>query len=189
MKLSMRNVRLAGAALALSLVTAGAASATTFAGHTVSAEYMWPDVDSVFLPGGTAVVGSGVEFGNIAGEGNHAVDFSDNSIHVTYLTSWFLGTQETFDGWRFTDLTSSAIKGVSLIGTNLSGFTAANLSFDSNHVYANTLGLGNWAAGTFITIGVDFQSAVPEPATWAMMLIGFGALGVHLRRRQTAFAV
>jgi hypothetical protein len=25
---------------------------------------------------------------------------------------------------------------------------------------------------------------VPEPATWAMMLIGFGAIGGALRRRQ-----
>jgi hypothetical protein len=27
--------------------------------------------------------------------------------------------------------------------------------------------------------------AVPEPATWAMMLLGFGAIGVALRRRRT----
>jgi len=29
-------------------------------------------------------------------------------------------------------------------------------------------------------------AAIPEPATWAMMLIGFGALGAVLRRRRTA---
>jgi hypothetical protein len=27
---------------------------------------------------------------------------------------------------------------------------------------------------------------VPEPATWAMMLIGFGAMGTMLRRRRRA---
>ena len=26
--------------------------------------------------------------------------------------------------------------------------------------------------------------AVPEPATWALMLVGFGAVGVSLRRRR-----
>jgi hypothetical protein len=29
-------------------------------------------------------------------------------------------------------------------------------------------------------------SAVPEPATWAMMLLGFGAIGFQMRRRQSA---
>ena len=28
------------------------------------------------------------------------------------------------------------------------------------------------------------RPAVPEPATWAMMLVGFGAMGVSLRRRR-----
>jgi hypothetical protein len=28
------------------------------------------------------------------------------------------------------------------------------------------------------------QSAVPEPATWALMLIGFGGIGVAMRRRR-----
>lgn len=35
------------------------------------------------------------------------------------------------------------------------------------------------------TLRINFFSAVPEPGTWAMMLIGFGALGFQLRRRST----
>jgi choice-of-anchor C domain-containing protein len=31
-------------------------------------------------------------------------------------------------------------------------------------------------------------ASVPEPATWAMMLVGFGGLGAALRRRRTAVA-
>jgi hypothetical protein len=33
-----------------------------------------------------------------------------------------------------------------------------------------------------------FLVAVPEPATWAMMLIGFGAMGWSIRRRRTSLA-
>lgn len=34
--------------------------------------------------------------------------------------------------------------------------------------------------------GVSVQAAVPEPATWAMMLTGFGLVGAATRRRRTA---
>lgn len=36
-----------------------------------------------------------------------------------------------------------------------------------------------------ITVNGDFQnSVVPEPSTWAMMLLGFGAVGFSMRRRR-----
>ena len=41
--------------------------------------------------------------------------------------------------------------------------------------------------GTTITATTDFSAAVapvPEPATWAMMLLGFAAVGVSLRTRR-----
>jgi hypothetical protein len=34
--------------------------------------------------------------------------------------------------------------------------------------------------------GTVFHPAVPEPATWAMMLVGFGGIGVSMRRRRKA---
>lgn len=47
-------------------------------------------------------------------------------------------------------------------------------------------GLGNRGAnitGTF-TLLSDSTAAVPEPATWAMMIAGFGLVGASMRRRQ-----
>jgi hypothetical protein len=35
----------------------------------------------------------------------------------------------------------------------------------------------------YVFAGVDATSGVPEPASWGLMLLGFGALGLRLRRR------
>ena len=48
----------------------------------------------------------------------------------------------------------------------------------NDRLNSNATGLSN--AALFQT----GQGAVPEPATWAMMLLGFGAMGVSLRRRR-----
>jgi opacity protein-like surface antigen len=36
---------------------------------------------------------------------------------------------------------------------------------------------------------ISFGNAVPEPATWALMILGFGAVGGAMRRRQVKTAV
>ena len=53
----------------------------------------------------------------------------------------------------------------------------------SSRAGANNSGLSN--AALFKT-GV---AAVPEPGTWAMMLVGFGAIGVSMRRRRAISAI
>lgn len=40
------------------------------------------------------------------------------------------------------------------------------------------------ASGKFLTSGGSTASAVPEPATWGMMIVGFGLVGSAMRRRQ-----
>ncbi len=38
-------------------------------------------------------------------------------------------------------------------------------------------------------LGAGFSGAIPEPTTWALMLMGFGGLGVAMRRRRAQMAV
>lgn len=79
-------------------------------------------------------------------------------------------------------------------GTGLNGgdsqnseqFTFAFLSglgFDPNvnDTYSVNLSAGGHSLTTYALVGTG---AVPEPATWAMMLIGFAGIGVALRRKR-----
>jgi hypothetical protein len=36
--------------------------------------------------------------------------------------------------------------------------------------------------------GVSLMAAVPEPTSWALMIVGFGAVGATMRRRRTVAA-
>lgn len=45
-------------------------------------------------------------------------------------------------------------------------------------------GQGGIPAGLGVRLD-SVRGAVPEPATWAMMLLGFGAIGASMRRRRT----
>lgn len=62
------------------------------------------------------------------------------------------------------------------------------LFYDANPILSGSVSLTplfprnpGWSHITFFNSGT---SAVPEPGTWAMMLMGFGAMGFALRRRR-----
>lgn len=84
------------------------------------------------------------------------------------VTQTFNVSNATFETYlfddAFTDLSSVTW------GTNVSEFTTQFGEIDVSHRRAQA----------------PQTSAVPESASWALMMIGFGALGVSMRRRQKA---
>ncbi len=66
------------------------------------------------------------------------------------------------------------------------------LFYDANPITAGSIDLDPYFKGpgyshiTFFNGGAMTPGPVPEPATWAMMIIGFALVGASMRRRKTA---
>lgn len=92
------------------------------------------------------------------------------------LGNTFGYTMFTLANWGNTYSSSAFVSGLSIgVGSSAgSGFNANvdNLAFTTD------------AGSTGYNFAASPVAAIPEPATWAMMLMGFGAMGVSLRRRR-----
>jgi len=71
-------------------------------------------------------------------------------------------------------------------------YTSHTVSFiatDSGTVMARFRSFSSDGIGPLLdNVGLTVTGGVPEPASWALMILGFGATGAALRRRQTALA-
>jgi hypothetical protein len=73
------------------------------------------------------------------------------------------------------------LAGVTVSDIKFSLFSLAG-SYDGNH-WQNPEN-----STSVLRLTADFTAAVPEPSTWAMMLIGFAGLGYAARRRRMTLA-
>lgn len=80
-------------------------------------------------------------------------------------------------------LTNVLVANDDLGSTLRSGFTRTLLAGSS--YTAVITGFNNEDVGNYtLTISTDAEAAIPEPATWGLMLLGFGAVGAGARYRR-----
>ncbi len=128
------------------------------------------------LAAGTDIVGSTTVLG------------TDNLFGTTYnITkgSFNVGTVALGPGTYYV-----ALQGISSDFNTFLGFGAAASgaaeTFDGGLTWQQNYELASWLGGPTDSVAVGLFGAVPEPGTWALMLIGIGGLGAALRRQRKA---
>jgi hypothetical protein len=118
--------------------------------------------------------------GRFVGDGQQASHFKDNAAFLDDTGQCFLSTRQI----GILDPTAVPCDVLTVTSNDLAAFDAIgyNLNFD---VLANP----GFTLNTAQVFGLSGLAAVPEPATWAMMLVGFGFAGAAARRRRTSVKV
>jgi len=169
-----------------SIITAAAVLAATLS-VSASAQNVGDTVTCSVTGTGTfgcanpsAAVGAGTEFqiGNAPSYSFLAADFSQNLLYIDALADSSLGATIL----NFSDTTSPFTSYLLLSSSGFAGFDASDISIVGGVLSLDLRGTENTQGGR---IALQLNGAVPEPATWAMMLLGFGAIGMVARRRRT----
>lgn len=149
------------------------------------------------------LVGSTPTYGNFMsiqpGSGNNGANAGSYTLNFTGTAVHFLSfVFSTLDPSNQVTLNTSGgnltLSGAQILSGNPAGSTTTFGSIGADHLLdgrvSYNFGLDQLNSITFTATGNQFAFeideialAAPEPATWAMMLLGFGLVGSQLRRR------
>ena len=159
-------------------------------------------------PASTKLTAFGTPSADLFGKANGG---DENGVGMTNDPS---GDDEIYYGKGFLQIDASTLASVqltfnsttsgerwSIFGSNTSGVLGSLLTFGTTETTSivlpkfnfydveSTVAPGGDNGGNVLLKSMTAVSGVPEPATWAMMLVGFGGLGAALRRRRTTLAL
>lgn len=145
--------------------------------------------------GALPAFGDGSKYLSVLGGGSYTMALAPVS-----MLSFVLGSLDTYNSVRlsFTDGTTQLLEGAQIKGA----LTPTPLANSGDQLIPATNGRVTYGANggplingiTFLSTGNSFEiddvatAAVPEPATWAMMLLGFAVIGSSMRTRRREMA-
>ncbi len=194
----MMSLRLAAlAAVSASTLIFATPALAGLDGTSATVAYNFPTFDEEYPFGVPSVspfvIGAGTEsVVNVEGVTWISVDFTDLGLTLTFNTqhsnpTW---TDTAFNGLVFTGSGFETITGLTILESTFGASNPGALNFS---LVGNQLRL-DWGGvpygdGQVLNLGfsnLHGDPAVPEPATWAMFIAGFGLVGTALRRRTPA---
>jgi hypothetical protein len=107
----------------------------------------------------------------------HSHGFGTQSFEGFTISALIDGISTTIYSSPITSFTQlSSLGTINFAGGNVSSITLSSKAYVGNAFHD--------MAGDGFTLNGTVSRAVPEPSTWAMMLVGFGAIGFGMRRKQ-----
>jgi PEP-CTERM motif len=141
-------------------------------------------------PDGGAFVALDTDFG----QGALSQTIGGLTIGQKYTVSFDWGAAQQYNFFGSTTESLAVSLGSQTIDTStvinpskgFSGWYATSMTFTANATSESLafLAQGPGAPPFALLDGVSMTAAVPEPATWAMFLVGFGGIGFMLRNRR-----
>ena len=184
------RTHIGAAAAAAVLATAGAASAATFI-DTWTTNSVTGDISVVIGDTGLGVAGGSASSQGTSTQSYNALttDFTDtfNFSLPTGAVGSSVTSSDTKNNLVFSGFTFNGVSG--MIGPTPAGLPSAGIT--AQFVTAGGAqqlvikGSGGPAASFGGTVNFSpVAVGVPEPASWALMIVGFGSAGALLRRRR-----
>jgi len=163
-------------------VTAGA---STLIGSTVTATLYNPNLSTILGGPTTATVGASTPTfpnGSIVGNTAFQINITSDQIFYNPLADVTYGSGP-FNGFVFDFSNAPTIFGVTL--DSASRFVPTAISFTANSVSLNLSG-NTVNTSSVAVLDIQLQSnATPEPATWALIVLAFGLVGIAWKSRKT----
>lgn len=168
------------AAALVALPMSTPAQAASLIGNTVTCTQT-NNLSSFSCSAASATVGTGQEFGVGAGQSSFALDFDATSLTISNVSGGIITLGQTIIALNNI---SSAFTSTSFLNSTISGFDASDVTLSNGLLTLDFRGT-SWQASSTASIALATAAAVPEPATWATMLLGFGLIGGIMRRRRS----
>lgn len=168
------------AAAALTALLGSNAQAAELIGDTVTCSQTSAGSSFACSPF-SSTVGAGREFS--IGDNEEffiGLNFNGGGVRVTNLANRFFILGSTII--RLENI-SSAFSSARVQASSILGFGNRDVSLSNGVLTLDFRGTA-WLANSNARIRLETASAVPEPGTWALLVLGFGAIGGAMRARR-----
>jgi hypothetical protein len=168
---------------------------TSWSGQSLTFTYYFPTLGSVFTGSPISFVADGSPylstFANLSPATFSVTTIAQDDLQISYsypvaqFPQGITLTNSSFNGFTITGPVADSPIFAAFVDPNstATGLINSTISFAPDSVTVNLAG-DHFSAGSVGLIDVQFAPPVPEPSTWAMMMLGFIGIGFMAYRRK-----